>query len=437
MNLGAESETEEFKLSMSQMDKGIRSLTAMLNRHNYGTVYFGVDDNGNVVGLELGKDSLMELRNRIKNMVEPNIVCDISKCVSDDGKTYVKVSAKGSDIPYSCDGRFYLRNVSADESVSMMTLRKMLASGSSDLIVEMRSPRQDLTFKGLTVMLSSHGLHLADDERFHKNYNLVNESGEFNVMAEILSDQNPHALKVVCFAGTDKSSMSERREYSGKSMLICMAEVLDYMDSLNQMKVDLGSGQRKETPLFPFDAFREAWVNACLHNSWREGYPPAVYLFDDRITVTSYGGLPFELSEEDFFKGHSAPVNKGLLTVFFAAGYAEQTGHGVITILDKCGRDAFKISPNFLDVNIPFAFEPGYVQSRKAMERSVMTLTSNQKSVLDYLKEHPNATLQETSDSVAVSLGGVKKIVSVLKERGLLGKEGSKKDGKWVVIFSP
>ncbi len=436
MNLGTESETEEFKLSMSQMDKGIRSLTAMLNRHNYGTVYFGVDDNGNVIGLELGKDSLMELRNRIKNMVEPRIICDISKCVSDDGKTYVKVSARGTDIPYSCDGRFYLRNVSADESVSMMTLRKMLASGSSDLIVEMRSPRQDLTFKGLTIMLSSRGLHLSDDECFHKNYNLLNGSGEFNIMAEILSDQNPHALKVVCFAGTDKSSMSERREYSGKSMLICMSEVLDYMDSLNQMKVELGSGQRKETSLFPFDAFREAWINACLHNSWREGYPPAVYLFDDRITITSYGGLPFELSEEDFFKGHSVPVNKGLLTVFFAAGYAEQTGHGVITITDKCGKDVFKISPNLLDVDIPFEFEPGYVQSRKAMEHMITSLTENQKSVLNYLKEHPNATLQETSDNISVSLGGVKKIVAVLKERGLLKKEGSKKNGRWTVICS-
>lgn len=48
MNLGQENENQEFKQSLSQLDKGIKSLTAMLNRNQKGIVYFGVDDNGNV-----------------------------------------------------------------------------------------------------------------------------------------------------------------------------------------------------------------------------------------------------------------------------------------------------------------------------------------------------------------------------------------------------
>ena len=51
MNLGKENGTTEFKESLGQLDKGIRSLSAMLNRHRGGTVYFGVDDDGNVIGL--------------------------------------------------------------------------------------------------------------------------------------------------------------------------------------------------------------------------------------------------------------------------------------------------------------------------------------------------------------------------------------------------
>lgn len=436
MNLGSESETQEFKTSLTQLDKGIKSLAAMMNRCNHGTVYFGVDDDGNVIGLQLGKDSLMEIRNRIKSLIEPDLVCEIESCKTRDGKTYVRVSARGTDTPYSFDGRFYLRNVSADESVSMVTLRKMLANSSTDIITKMRSVHQNLTFKGLTVMLSARDLHLVDDDRFHRNYNLLNDDGEFNVMAEILSDQNPHSMRVVCFAGKDKSHMSECREYHGKSMMICMAEILDYIDSLNQTKVDLSGGKRKEEPLFSFNAFREAWINACLHNSWREGHPPAVFLFDDRIEITSVGGLPFDLSEEDFFKGHSKPVNKSLLTIFFAAGYAEQTGHGVTTILGDYGKDAFCISPSFLDVSMPFAFEPGYVQSRKAMERSISELTTSQIEVLDYIAEHPDAVLNDVAEELSLSLGGVKKIVSTLKEIGVLKREGSKKTGKWSVLIN-
>ena len=50
INLGREDEVTEFKESISQLDRGIRSLSAMLNRHNHGTVYFGVNDEGEVIG---------------------------------------------------------------------------------------------------------------------------------------------------------------------------------------------------------------------------------------------------------------------------------------------------------------------------------------------------------------------------------------------------
>lgn len=59
MNLGQENENQEFKQSLSQLDKGIKSLTAMLNRNQKGIVYFGVDDNGKVKGLLIGKKNII------------------------------------------------------------------------------------------------------------------------------------------------------------------------------------------------------------------------------------------------------------------------------------------------------------------------------------------------------------------------------------------
>lgn len=41
MNLGKENEQQEFKLGLAQLDKGLKSLSAMLNRQQKGTVYFG------------------------------------------------------------------------------------------------------------------------------------------------------------------------------------------------------------------------------------------------------------------------------------------------------------------------------------------------------------------------------------------------------------
>ena len=55
MNLGKENEKQEFKLGLGQLDKRLKSLSAMLNRGEEGTVYYGVDDDGNVQGLDIGK----------------------------------------------------------------------------------------------------------------------------------------------------------------------------------------------------------------------------------------------------------------------------------------------------------------------------------------------------------------------------------------------
>lgn len=100
MNFGKENESQEFKESIGQLDKGIKSLTAMLNKHGEGTVYFGVKDNGDVCGLKSGKDTLMDIRNRIRDKVEPRIYPEIELRNNAD-KEYIVLFAKGSDIPYS------------------------------------------------------------------------------------------------------------------------------------------------------------------------------------------------------------------------------------------------------------------------------------------------------------------------------------------------
>lgn len=81
------------------------------------------------------------------------------------------------------------------------------------------------------------------------------------------------------------------------------------MESLNETFVKIEGAVRQETKLFDFSCFREAWLNACLHNKWSRQTSPTVYLYSNRIEIISTGGLPADFSEEDFFKGRSKPVN--------------------------------------------------------------------------------------------------------------------------------
>lgn len=432
MNLGNENEYQEFKEGLSQLDKGLKSLTSMLNKHGHATVYFGVDDNGDVCGLTIGKNTLMDIRNRIHDKIEPRIYADILEQTDDSGKQYIKVSAMGSNIPYSFDGRFYLRNVSADEKASNEVLRKMLSNSDSDILRQQSSPIQDLSFKDFFAILSGNGIHPNATIEFYTNYNLLNDDGKFNMNAYLLSDNNNISLKIVTFEGNDKSVMANRTEYGKKCILVSISEIMNYFETINVTNVDLYGAKRKEQSLFDFPSFREAWINACLHNDWISGVSPSIYLFDNRIEIVSYGGLPFSLTKEGFFKGTSVPVNKSLLMIFMVSKYAEQSGHGVPTIVKKYGEEAFSFDDGQLKVTIPLAFERAEVTARKEKIMIKNGLTANQQKVYNALLEDGNQSLQEVADEVGLTVGGVKKICLKLQEYGIIERNGSKRNGRWI-----
>ncbi len=103
-----------------------------------------------------------------------------------------------------------------------------------------------------------------------------------------------------------------------------MKQAFDYCtDVINETRTSFSKGVRNEKKLFDSDAFREVWFNACLHNNLADGTPPAIYVYTDRMEIVSTGGLPANLSKEDFFKGISKPVNEEL---------AKLSGKSVITI---------------------------------------------------------------------------------------------------------
>lgn len=331
MNLGIEDEYQEFKEDLGQLDKGLKSITSMLNKNGRATVYFGVNNQGDVCGLTIGTNTLMDIRNRIRDKIDPRIYADIQELKDDTGKKFIKVSASGLDVPYSFDGRYYVRNASADEKASNDILRKMLATSDADILRQMSSYKQELTFTSLFGILAGNGIHPKPTQQFYANYALINREGKFNMNAYLLADNNDISIKVVAFEGVDKSVMSKRTEYGSRCLLVSISEVMQYFEAINTTNVNLDGSIREEQTLFDFPSFREAWINACVHNDWKNGIAPSIYLFDDRIEIVSYGGLPFSLSKEDFYKGTSVPVNKSLITIFKAAKYAEQSDHGIPT----------------------------------------------------------------------------------------------------------
>ena len=105
-------------------------------------------------------------------------------------------------------------------------------------------------------------------------------------------------------------------------------------------------------------ALKEAVINAIVHSDYTYNTSPIVELYSDRIEITSGGGLPQELSQEEFLEGVTAPRNKELIRVFKDVDLIENIGSGVLRILDAYDKSCFIFMNHFLRVSFKYRENP-------------------------------------------------------------------------------
>lgn len=428
LEIAYETENQEFKKTLAELDKGILSLSAMLNKTGKGKVYFGIDNNGNIIGLKssIGQETIKKIRTRIAELIKPIVIPKIT-LESYDEKFIILIEAEGYNKPYSCSGEYRIRVGSENKKIDPSIISELVLSNSITQMENVESINQDLDFEQLKSLYRSHKLTI-NDKTFYKNTNLLTKNGKFNYLADILADDNNCSIKVVRFNGKDKLEMISRNEFGYKCLLISMKAAYDFVSSLNEVRVDLTTGmERKEYSLFDLNCFDEAWTNACLHNKWIKNVSPAIYIFDDRIEIVSTGGLPYDFSKSEFFAGTSRPVNIGLQKVMGQLNYIEQTGHGVPKIVATYGKEAFNIGENHITVTIPFAFEPSFKQI------NTNNLSLSQKKVFTTIKNNPTITIAQLSTQVGLGTTRVATIIKELKDLGKIKRIGKTKGGYWEI----
>ncbi len=422
-----EDETQEFKSSLSQLDKGIDSLSAMLNKHRTATIYFGVANNGDILGLtnQFGEETIKNISSRINELIKPSVIHEVN-CLTYKDKTIIKISASGNNRPYSSRGNYYIRMGTENKKIDPDILSEIFYASQSMSIEKMESYNQDLTFNQLKMMFVTRNMSV-NDKNFNENMHfLVNN--KFNYLANLLADNNDISIKVVRFEGLDKTKMLSRNEYGFQCLLNAMKLARDYVASINETRVDIESSlERKEMPLFDQHSFDEAWSNAILHNKWVKNVPPAIYIFSNRIEIISTGGLPFDYSKDNFFSGVSNPVNPSLQRIMLQLGLVEQTGHGNLIIINRYGKEAFYIDENYINVTIPFSFAPSISVYNES------SLLPNQIKVFTAIKSHPTMSVKNLSVLLNLGTTQISKIISELKKLDKIERIGSNKNGYWKI----
>lgn len=223
---------------------------------------------------------------------------------------------------------------------------------NDDLLVNSPTNLRELSFLTLKNYYSNMGYKL-NDNTFETNLKLINDKGQYNNMAELLSDDSRFSFIFVKFEGENKASFSQRSNYGNKSILFAYEQMMNRIAAENICISNTTIRPRQDKYLFDYDSVNEAVVNAIVHNDWSIA-EPQISFFNNRLEILSHGGLPHNLSKDEFFSGISKPRSLALMKIFSDLDIVDNTGHGIPTIVELYSKCAFRIEEAYILVSIPF-----------------------------------------------------------------------------------
>ena len=341
-----------------------QEVIAFLNYKEGGIIYVGIDKNGQVVGVENNDLTQLQIKDRIKNNIQPSTLGLFDVTVETiDNKEIIKVIiSSGTEKPYYLrkKGRTpegcYIRIGSSKERMTERMIEEMFARRIKNSLKEIESPRQDLTFRQLKIHYEGNGMILNDN--FARNLNLLTDEGKYNYNAYLLADENNISIKLVKYLGTNKMELIENQEYGYCCLITATQRILDRLTAENTVYAKIEYNGRKEVEMIDSKELKEAVINAMVHSDYTLTTTPIIELYSDRIEITSGGGLPQGLSQEEFLEGVTAPRNKELIRVFKDVDLIENIGSGVLRILDAYDKSCFKFMDHFLRVSFKYKENP-------------------------------------------------------------------------------
>lgn len=441
MNIGIETETIEFKKSTSEMKEAMISISSILNKHGGGTLYFGVKDNGSVVGQTIGKETQRDISRAISGNIKPNCWYEIGLRATNDGALFIEVSFHGNDAPYSAYGKYYQRFADEDKPISDSELEILFLHRQKDYS-EWENRKSDCKIDDADTALikkvikeGNQTSHLrygykSKEDALKKFGLLSNDKKTLNNAGEVLFSKNkPVLLKLATFASSNKKTFIKLEHFEG-NVFECIDKGIEYIGTQINYRIEFeGQSSRLELPEIPLSAVREIIVNAFAHANYDSNTAFEIDVFKDRVTIYSPGLFPRGYTPEDFASGAQKPVmlNPRIVEVLFRTGRIESFGSGFERTFSECSSEGVAYAYNETKSGFEFVF------FRPLGHKNVQEMSKTEKTVFDEVKRDNCATAKQISKRIKKSEKTVYRAIKRLKELGYIVRIGDDYDGHWEV----
>ena len=353
----SENQVNEWKESWH--DKYLEWICGYANAQG-GTLYIGIDDNGNLVNLkpEAIKKYLEDIPNKITSSM--GITCDVN-LRHRRRQPYIEIPVKKSPYLLNYHGHFFYRTGSVKKELTGYELSSLLLkeSGSTyDALISDVDPGKVL-FEGMKARYKEKTKKDFDEATDFVSFGLMTEGGQLTNAGALFADGGMVYHSRIFATRWNGLDMNNTKQDAIDSIEVRdgLIQLLDFGKQF--IKKNSKEGWRKAIdgriplPDYPEKAIEEALVNALIHRDYLQlGAEVHIDMYDDRIEITNPGGM-FEgkpIQERDPRMVPSKTRNPVIADMFDRMNYMERRGSGFKKILDEyAGQDKYreKLQPVF------------------------------------------------------------------------------------------
>ena len=455
-----ESRILEFKKELPQdSSKWIKTVVAFANGAG-GKLLIGISNKGEVIGIPQETD-IFSLRDRISDtiaqMCEPQIMFDIYQESVQDKVIVVVEVFPGNDTPYFIkslgkeNGTFIRLNATTRNAdfttLDELELRKKRRYYDELPMSELEVTDSDIEY--LCLDFSSRAKAQITKENL-LNMHLIQKI-ENNFVATkayaIFLGKHDYLSRIQCarFKGTERVHFIDKKDFEGPLLEQIDGAYKFVLEHIN-MAIEINGIVHDEIYELPVQAIRELIVNAVIHRNYMMSSSVQVAVYDDRVEISSPGCLYGSLTLQEALAGRSSIRNKILASVCEKLNVIEGWGTGLKRIIDFCKEKSveppvFEEIGDLLRVNF---YRPSYkneslndsIKENDSLNDSLkendsIKLSDSEKKVLTEIRKNPSVTVLDLVTKTNLSEPTVNRALKSLKEKNILRREGSKKDGFW------
>lgn len=458
-------ENQQLEFKESWRDEYLKYVSGFANAQG-GSLLIGVNDKGDVIGINDSKVLLETLPNKIVTLT--GVVADV-ELLDENGREYIKITIAPSITPVTYRGKLYYRSGSTLQELDGMSaqnflLKKMGISWDAQIIEGATLDDIDpfaieyFVHEGISKGRLPKQAKTNSISQLLGNLKLMDKQGRLTMAALLLFGKEPQRFclnarfKIGRF-GRSAADLINQDLIEG-NLIQMVDRVVDTLSSKYLIRPIHYQGMQRVEPLeIPEKGLREILYNSIIHKSY-DGPDIQMKIYDDRISLWNYGQMPEGTTISEMFQEHrSIPRNKLIANAFFYAGFVEAWGRGfeIITESFKANEleiPTFKEEFNGVNVNIKREIFSAIQRGARVDDRSgkvfydkrdvtkdvTKELTERQRFILQLIQTDRHISINELSQKTGVVSRTVIRDLSYLQKYSFIIREGGRKEGHWIIL---